>query len=81
MFKINNEKLARGRVELSCFSFDFIYRSGKGNATMDALSRVRESLKSIEDLQKVHNNLCRRCIIRIMHVVQTFNLTFFQLSN
>lgn len=31
--KIKNEKIARWRIELSCFSFDVSYRPGKENLT------------------------------------------------
>ena len=39
--KIKNEKFLRQRLELSCFSFDIIYRPGRDNVPADTLSRLR----------------------------------------
>ena len=38
--KIRNEKIARWRIELSCYSLNVSYRPGKENAAVDTLSRV-----------------------------------------
>ena len=38
--KIKNEKFLRWRLELSCFSFDIVYRPGRDNVPADTLSRA-----------------------------------------
>ena len=38
--KIKNEKIARWRMELSCYLFDVSYHPGKENAAFDTLSRA-----------------------------------------
>ena len=38
--KIKNDKIARWRLELSCYSDDLIYGPGSDNKSADALSRV-----------------------------------------
>ena len=37
--KIKNDKIMRWRVELSCYSFDIVYRPGKANVPPDVFSR------------------------------------------
>ena len=63
--KIKNEKIARWRMELSCYSFDVSYRPGKENAAVDALSRVCGLTTSSSDLQSIHRELCHPSIIRM----------------
>ena len=36
--KIKNDKIMRWRVELSCYSFDIVYRPGKENTPPDTFS-------------------------------------------
>ena len=38
--KIKNDKIARWRIELSCFHYDIVYRPGPENIPADALSRI-----------------------------------------
>lgn len=74
--KIKNEKIARWRMELSCYSFDVSYRPGKENAAVDALSRVCGLTASSSDLQSIHRELCHPGITRMTHVVRSRNLPY-----
>ena len=72
--KTKNEKIARWRIELSCFSFDVSYRPGKENLTADTLSRVCCTASSGDELRTLHNNLCHPDITRMVHAVRCRNL-------
>ena len=74
--EIKNEKIARWRMELSCYSFDVSYRPGKENAAVDALSRVCGLTTSSSDLQSIHRELCHPGITRMTHVVRSRNLPY-----
>ena len=41
--KIKNKKIHRWRIQLLCFSFDIIYRTGKDNILADTFTRVYSS--------------------------------------
>ena len=45
--KIKNDKIARWRIELSCFAFDISYRPGKENVGADTLSRSKPSCAAV----------------------------------
>ena len=75
--KIKNEKIARWRMELSCYSFDVSYRPGKENAAVDAVdTRVCGLTTSSSDLQSKHRQLCHPGITRMTHVVRSRNLLY-----
>ena len=48
----------RWRLELSCYSFDIVYRPGKENIVADTFSRVYCSAINTDTLYKLHNALC-----------------------
>ena len=52
--KIKNDKIMRWRLELSCFSFDIVYRPGKENIPPDTLSRATCPAATDESLYKLH---------------------------
>ena len=75
--KIKNEKIMRWRIELSCYSFDIIYRPGPENVPPDALSRAFcAAVPSTGDLAEVHNSLCHPGVTRMFHFVKTRNLPY-----
>ena len=74
--KIKNEKTARWRIELSCFSFDISYRPGKENLTADTLSRVCCTASSRDEPRTLHNHLCHPGITRMVYAVRCRNLPF-----
>ncbi len=75
--KIKNDKIMRWRLELSCYSFDIIYRPGKENIPPDTLSRATCSAATDEDsLYKLHVSLCHPGITRLHHFVRTKNLPY-----
>ncbi|XP_064072074.1 uncharacterized protein LOC135193461 [Vanessa tameamea] len=74
-YLIENEKLERWRLELSCFKYDIIYRPGKENTVADALSRVCAHM-NVDKLRELHNSLCHPGIVRMMHWVRMKNLPY-----
>ena len=50
--KIKNEKFPRWRLELSCFSFDIVYRPGRDNVPADTLSRAMCAMATEDSLFK-----------------------------
>ena len=77
--KIKNDKIQRWRLELSCYSFDIIYRAGKENVCADTLSRMVCSSAGSTDtnlLKKLHEDLCHPGITRMMHFVRCRNLPY-----
>ena len=74
--KIKNEKIARWRMELSCYSFNISYPPGKENAAVDALSRVCGLTTSSSDLQSIYRELYHPGITRMTHVVRSRNLPY-----
>ena len=74
--KIKNEKIARWRMELSCYSFNISYHPGKENAAVDALSRVCGLTTSSSDLQSIYRELYHLGITRMTHVVRSRNLPY-----
>ncbi len=76
--KIKNEKIMRWRTELSCYSFDIVYRPGSENIPADTLSRAfcAAVLQSLSDLARLHNSLCHPGITRMYHFVKNRNLPF-----
>lgn len=75
--KIKNDKIQRWRIELSCFSFDVVYRPGLDNLAADALSRTHcASLNNMLSIKELHDNLCHPGVVRLLHFVRARNLPF-----
>ncbi|KAK3738004.1 hypothetical protein QZH41_009632 [Actinostola sp. cb2023] len=55
--KIKNDKIMRSQLELSCYSFDIIYRLGKDNIPPDTLSRATCAAAADDALYKLHESL------------------------
>ena len=73
--KIKNEKIMRWRLELSCYSYDIVYRPGKSNLAADALSRVCNSISS-NKLYELHQSLCHPGVTRMNHFIKIRNLPY-----
>ena len=74
--KIKNDKIYRWRLELSCYSFDIVYRPGKENIVADTFSRVYCSAINTDTLYKLHNALCHPGITRMIAFIRSRNLPF-----
>ena len=74
--KIKNDKIMRWRVELSCYSYDIIYRPGKENMPPDTFSHSTCAASPEESLYLLHQSLCHPGITRMSHFVRTRNLPF-----
>ncbi len=77
--KVKNEKIQRWRIELSCYSYDVVYRPGGENHAADALSRAFCSAAcpdNIETLKDLHSNLCHPGVARMFHFTSSRNMPF-----
>ena len=74
--KIKNNKIHLWRMELSCFSFDIIYRPGKDNIPADTFTRVYCSLISSSSLFELHKTFYHPGITRMTAFVRNRNLPF-----
>ena len=74
--KVKNDKILRWRIELSCFTYDVVYRPGKDNQAADALSRSYCASFTSADLKQLHEALCHPGITRMLHFVRAKNLPF-----
>ncbi|XP_048583013.1 uncharacterized protein LOC125561953 [Nematostella vectensis] len=74
--KIKNDKIMRWKIELSCYSFDIIYRPGKENIPPDTLSRATCATLSEDPLYQLHESLCHPGVTRLNHFVRTKNLPY-----
>ena len=74
--KIKNDKIYRWRLELSCYSFDIVYRPGDENIAPDTFSRVYCSAISKESLYQIHNSLCHPGVTRMFAFIRSRNLPF-----
>ena len=63
-----------GRIELSCYSFDLVYRPGNDNIPPDTLSRATCATATQDSLCKFHQSLCHPGITRLWHFVRAKNL-------
>ena len=75
--KIKNDKIYRWRMELSCFSFDTVYRPGKDKISAVTFIRIYCSLISTPSLYELHVSLCHPGISRMTVFVRERNLPFF----
>ena len=74
--KIKNDKIYRWRLELSCYSFDIIYRKGIENVLPDTFSRVYCSALSNDSLKSLHESLCHPGVTRMTAFGRSRNLPF-----
>ena len=74
--KIKNDKIMRWRVELSCYSYDIIYRPGKENIPPYTFSRRTCAASPEDSLYLLHQSLYHPGITRMSHFVRTRNLPF-----
>ena len=74
--KIKNEKIQRWKIELSCFSFDVVYRPGSENSVADALSRATCGATSDQALRNLHDALSHPGVTRMVHFVRSRNLPY-----
>lgn len=76
--KIKNDKIERWRLELSCYSFDILYREGKQNIPADTLSRLCSIWNNPKSkvLLRIHESLCHPGITRMYHYVKSKHLDF-----
>ena len=75
--KIKNDKIMRWKLELSCYSFDIIYRPGKDNFPADTLSQSSCATSSRETaLEDLHDALCHPGITRLWHLIRSKNLPY-----
>ncbi|XP_015767631.1 PREDICTED: uncharacterized protein LOC107346353 [Acropora digitifera] len=61
--KIKNDKM-RWRLELSCYSFDIVYRPGKENVAPDTFSRSTCASSAHDSLYKLHDSLCHPGLVQ-----------------
>ena len=69
-------KIMRWRVELSCYSYDIMYRPGKENIPPDTFPRSTCAASPEDSLYLLHQSLCHPGITRMSHFVRTRNLPF-----
>ena len=74
--KIKNDKIMRWRTELSCYSFDIVYRPGAENIPPDTLSRAFCAALPCSNLSELHNSLCHPGVTRMFHFVKSRNLPY-----
>ena len=74
--KIKNDKIMRWRLELSCYSFDIVYRPGKENVAPDTFSRSTCASSAHDSLYKLHDSLCHPGITRFWHFIRAMNLPY-----
>ena len=74
--KIKNDKIYRWRVELSCYTFDIIYRKGVENIAADAISRIHCSSQSSVTLKSIHDSFCHPGVTRMTAFVRNRNLPY-----
>jgi hypothetical protein len=73
--KIKNDKIMRWRLEMSCYSFEIVYRPGKDNVVADTLSRISASASG-NRLFELHQLLSHPGVTRIYHWVRSKNLPY-----
>ena len=85
--KIKNIKIQNWRMELGAFSYEIKYRPGADNIVADALTRdpnskamcdsyVCSSKRNVDELKKLHVEMCCPGVKRLYHLVKARNLPF-----
>jgi len=74
--KIKNDKMLCWRIELSCYSFDIVYKPSWDNIPPDALSRISYALPNDESLWQLHDALCHPGVTRLAHFIRIRNLPY-----
>ena len=74
--KIKNDKIMRWRIELSCYSFDIVYRPGRQNIPPDTFSRANCVASTGNSLYKLHDSLSHPGVTRLLHFIRSKNLPF-----
>ena len=74
--KIKNDKINRWLIELSCDSYDIIYRKGELNIATDTFSRVYCAMINTNSLYRLHQSLCHPGVTRMSAFVRSRNLPF-----
>ena len=67
--RIKSDKFLRWRLELSCFSFDIVYRPGEENLVADGLSRATCSAINSNNLYDLHSSLCHPGFTRLVFLI------------
>ena len=66
----------RWRLELSCYSFDIVYRPGKENVAPDTFSRATCASSANDSPYKLHDSLWHPGITRFWHFIRAKNLPY-----
>ncbi|XP_020901302.1 uncharacterized protein LOC110239891 [Exaiptasia diaphana] len=74
--KIKNDKIMRWRLELSCYSFDIVYRPGSENVAPDTFSRATCAFSVNDSLYQLHDALCHPGITRFWHFIRAKNFPY-----
>jgi len=74
--KIKNDKILHWQIELSCYSFDIVYKPGWDNIPPDALSRISCALPNDESLRQLHDALYHPVVTRLAHFIRIHNLPY-----
>lgn len=75
--KIKNDKIMRWKIELSCYKYEIVYRSGKENQAADSLSRICSSVEgNLTKLTSLHDTLCHPGVSRMYHWTRSKNLPY-----
>ena len=74
--RIKNEKINRWRIELSCYSFDIVYKPGCDNIVPDTFSRVNCASINSNNLYELHASLCHPGVTRFFAFVKARNLPY-----
>ena len=75
-WRLENDKIYRWRLELSCYSFDIIYRKEIENVARDTFSRVYCFALSGDSLNSLHEPLCHPGVTRMTAFVCSRNLPY-----
>ena len=73
--RIKSDKLARWRLELIDYNFNITYRPGNQNTAADTLSRCG-AIKDLDNLKKIHEDLCHPGSSRMLHYCRSYNLAY-----
>ena len=74
--KIKNDKINRWNIELSCYSFDIVYRKGIDNIAPDTFSRIYSCTVDNLSLESLHNSLCHPGVTRMTAFIRNRNLPY-----